>query len=74
MLSFLLASLLIELTPGPNMAWLASVALAKGRRPALFAGPGMLRGLAIADVVGVVPPGGAAAGGEVEALSLPALR
>ncbi len=34
MVSFLLTSLLIELTPGPNMAWLATVALAKGRRPA----------------------------------------
>ena len=49
------------------------VPLADGR-PALFAGPGMLRGLAVADVVGVVPPGGAPAGAEVEALSLPALR
>jgi len=43
-------------------------------RPALFAGPGMLRGLASADVVGVVPPGGAAAGQDVEALPLPGTR
>jgi molybdopterin molybdotransferase len=37
----------------------------------LFAGPSMLRGLAIADGVAVVPPGGAAAGSEVELLALP---
>ncbi len=43
-------------------------------RPALFAGPGMLRGVAGADVVGVVPPGGAAAGDVVEALPLPGVR
>ncbi|WP_198949917.1 molybdopterin molybdotransferase MoeA [Kineosporia sp. A_224] len=43
-------------------------------RPALFAGPGMLRGLATADVVAVVPPGGAGAGDEVEALTLPGSR
>lgn len=40
-------------------------------RPALFAGPAMLRGLASADAVAVVPPGGAAAGDRVEALVLP---
>jgi threonine/homoserine/homoserine lactone efflux protein len=43
--TFLLASLLIELTPGPNMAWLASVALAKGRRAALVAVAGVSIGL-----------------------------
>jgi molybdopterin molybdotransferase len=46
----------------------------KAGRPALFAGPGMLRGLAAADVVGVVPPGGAGAGEDVEALTLPGAR
>ncbi len=40
-------------------------------RPVLFAGPAMLRGLAVADGVAVVPPGGAAAGTEVELLPLP---
>ena len=40
-------------------------------RPVLFAGPAMLRGLAVADGVAVVPPGGAAAGAEVELLPLP---
>jgi molybdopterin molybdotransferase len=41
--------------------------------PALFAGPGMLRGLATAEVVAVIPPGGALAGSDVEALTLPGL-
>jgi threonine/homoserine/homoserine lactone efflux protein len=45
MLSFLLTSLLIELTPGPNMAWLAALALSKGRRPALIAVAGVSTGL-----------------------------
>ncbi len=39
--------------------------------PVLFAGPAMLRGLAVADGVAVVPPGGAPAGTEVELLALP---
>lgn len=47
MLSFLVASLLIELTPGPNMAWLAAVALSRGRRAALLAVAGVASGLAI---------------------------
>lgn len=45
MLSFLLTSLLIELTPGPNMAWLAALALAKGRRTAMIAVAGVATGL-----------------------------
>jgi molybdopterin molybdotransferase len=40
-------------------------------RPVLFAGPAMLRGLASADQVAVVPPGGAKAGDAVQVLSLP---
>jgi molybdopterin molybdotransferase len=43
----------------------------RGGRPVLFAGPAMLRGLAVADGVAVVPPGGALAGDEVELLTLP---
>jgi molybdopterin molybdotransferase len=39
--------------------------------PALFAGPAMLRGLATAEDVAVVPPGGVRAGDPVELLSLP---
>jgi molybdopterin molybdotransferase len=41
-------------------------------KPVMFAGPAMLRGLAVADGVAVVPPGGAGAGVEVELLPLPA--
>jgi molybdopterin molybdotransferase len=40
-------------------------------RPVLFAGPAMLRGLAQAEDVAVVPPGGARAGDVVQLLSLP---
>jgi molybdopterin molybdotransferase len=39
-------------------------------RPVLFAGPAMLRGLAGADRMAVVPPGGARSGDDVEGLSL----
>jgi molybdopterin molybdotransferase len=40
-------------------------------RPMLFAGPAMLRGLASADAVAVVPPGGASRNQTVAALPLP---
>jgi threonine/homoserine/homoserine lactone efflux protein len=43
---FALASLLIELTPGPNMAWLAALALVEGRRTGLMAVAGVALGLA----------------------------
>jgi molybdopterin molybdotransferase len=39
--------------------------------PVLYAGPAMLRGIATADAVAVVPPGGLPAGAEALALSLP---
>ena len=39
--------------------------------PVHHVGPAMLRGLAVADALAVVPPGGAAAGDEVELLPLP---
>ncbi|MGL4636804.1 MAG: LysE family translocator [Beijerinckiaceae bacterium] len=42
---FLLTSVLIELTPGPNMAYLAALAMARGRKPALFAVAGVACGL-----------------------------
>jgi threonine/homoserine/homoserine lactone efflux protein len=44
-LEFALASLLIELTPGPNMAYLATLALAEGRRTGLAAVAGVMLGL-----------------------------
>ena len=40
-------------------------------QPVMFAGPGMLRGLTLADAIAVVPPGGVAAGRDVELLDLP---
>ena len=43
---FLLAVLLMELTPGPNMGWLALVALGRGRRAGLAAVAGVTLGLA----------------------------
>jgi threonine/homoserine/homoserine lactone efflux protein len=43
--AFLLAAFLIELTPGPNMAWLAAKSLSDGRRSALFAVAGVSFGL-----------------------------
>ncbi|MFJ2936784.1 molybdopterin molybdotransferase MoeA [Streptomyces sp. NPDC087219] len=39
--------------------------------PLPFDGPAMLRGLALADGLAVVPPGGVAAGGDVEVLTVP---
>ncbi|MFF7248654.1 molybdopterin molybdotransferase MoeA [Embleya sp. NPDC008237] len=43
----------------------------RGDRPLAFSGPAMLRGLAIADGIAVVPPGGARAGERVEVLGAP---
>ncbi|QZZ32847.1 molybdopterin molybdotransferase MoeA [Streptomyces sp. ST1015] len=39
--------------------------------PLHYNGPAMLRGIAVADALAVVPPGGVRAGGEVELLDLP---
>ena len=43
---FAFAVLLIELTPGPNMAWLVSLTLSEGRRSGLAAITGIAAGLA----------------------------
>ncbi len=40
-------------------------------RPLRFSGPAMLRGVAVADALAVIPPGGAGRGAEVEVLELP---
>lgn len=45
LLGFALAVLLIELTPGPNMAWLAGLAATEGRRSGLTAVGGVALGL-----------------------------
>ena len=46
-MGFVLAVLLIEITPGPNMAWLISLTLAEGRRAGLAATVGIAIGLAL---------------------------
>ncbi|MEU1806560.1 molybdopterin-binding protein [Streptomyces sp. NPDC019937] len=40
-------------------------------RPLRFSGPAMLRGVAVADGLAVIPPGGAGRGAQVEVLELP---
>ena len=45
---FLVAAMLIELTPGPNMAWLALLGASRGRVTALAAVAGVALGLSIA--------------------------
>jgi len=47
----LLAILLLELTPGPNMAYLATLALARGRAAGLIATGGVAFGLAVHAMV-----------------------
>jgi threonine/homoserine/homoserine lactone efflux protein len=49
--SFIIASTLIELTPGPNMTWLAVLGAAQGRKTALAAVAGICLGLSIAALV-----------------------
>ena len=48
-LEFLAASLLIELTPGPNMAWLALLGASRGRLAALAAVAGVALGLSVRE-------------------------
>ncbi|MCD2175542.1 LysE family translocator [Rhizobium sp. C4] len=52
--AFALASLLIELTPGPNMTWLVLVAAEEGRRKAFPAVGGVALGLAIVGAISAV--------------------
>lgn len=47
---FVVTCLVIELTPGPNMAYLAVLSLSKGRRAGLFAVAGVALGLAIVGI------------------------
>lgn len=64
LIEFALTSLLIELTPGPNMAYLAALCLAEGRRVGFaavagialgLAGIGMLAAFGLANIVERVP-------------------
>ncbi|MDZ3830589.1 MAG: LysE family translocator [Sphingopyxis sp.] len=55
-IGFALAVLLIELTPGPNMAWLAALSIGDGRRAGLAATTGIAIGLfvnALAAALGI---------------------
>ena len=51
---FALAVLLVELTPGPNMAWLVTLTLAEGRRAGLGAIGGIALGLAANAAISVL--------------------
>ncbi|WP_441251629.1 molybdopterin molybdotransferase MoeA [Kitasatospora sp. McL0602] len=50
---------------------LPAVRTERGVLPLAFDGPAMLRGLALAETLAVVPPGGVPAGGPVELLAVP---
>lgn len=54
LLSFALASLLIELTPGPNMAYLAILAADRGKKAGLAAVGGVALGLALLGLLAVL--------------------
>jgi len=69
--SFALAALLIELTPGPNMTYLALVAASEGRRAGFATVSGVALGLA---VVGLVAAFGVAELVQSSALLYEALR
>jgi threonine/homoserine/homoserine lactone efflux protein len=47
---FIIASILAEITPGPNMGYLAALAMAQGRRAGLAAVAGVTLGLALLGV------------------------
>jgi threonine/homoserine/homoserine lactone efflux protein len=49
--TFLLAVLVLELTPGPNMAYLATLALSRGRTAGMIATAGVTLGLAVHAIV-----------------------
>ena len=51
---FLPAVLLLELTPGPNMAYLATLALSRGRMVGLIATAGVAFGLAVHAILAVL--------------------
>ena len=54
---FVLAVFLLELTPGPNMAYLAALSLAQGRKAALFGVLGVAVGLAVHAVLAALGVG-----------------
>ncbi len=56
--SFLLTTLLIELTPGPNMAYLSLVSAIEGRKAGLAATTGIALGLLIIGMAAAIGLGG----------------
>ena len=50
LLAFALACVIIEITPGPNMAWLAALSLSRGWRTGLAAVAGVALGLSVYGV------------------------
>jgi len=50
-LEFILTVLVLELTPGPNMAYLATLTLDRGRRAGLLATAGVAAGLSVHAIV-----------------------
>lgn len=52
-IGFLIAVAIIELTPGPNMGWLAALTLREGRKPAFAAVAGISAGLSLQLVAAV---------------------
>ncbi len=51
MWAFLLTAIVIELTPGPNMTWIAVMGATRGRAAALAAVAGIALGLALAGLI-----------------------
>ena len=47
LLAFVLACVIIEITPGPNMAWLAALSISRGWRTGLAAVAGIALGLSV---------------------------
>ncbi len=54
LIEFTIAALAIELMPGPNMAWLAALSAAQGRRAGLFAVAGIGAGLAFYGIAAAI--------------------
>src|SRR6476469_8873340 len=50
-LEFILTVLILELTPGPNMTYLATLTLDRGRRAGMLATAGVAAGLSVHAVV-----------------------
>ena len=57
MFEFILAVFILEVTPGPNMAYLATLALARGRTAGLYAVLGVALGLSVHAVATVFGAG-----------------